>query len=192
MKFTIPLFLIFTLAVLTGCSSMKVTSESDDSFNFGQVMTYQWVDAPSKILDEDDTYLNEDLQKTLNNELSARGWEQVLDSTNASIQVVYYIKLKEHQEYTASPTAEDRDFSGGFVYNRDDSSWGYEEREPDLNFYTVEIGTLTMLIYNTQNGERVWRGSLQTKLDRSRSIEKQQELLSTVSRKLVERIPAGK
>ena len=191
MKITIPLFLIFTLATLSGCSNMKVTSEHDSSFNFSQVTTYQWVDAPSNILDEDNTYLNADLHNALNNELSARGWQETLNSTNASIQVVYYIKLQEHQEYTTGPTDEERDFSGGFVYNRDQSNWGYEEREPDLNFYTVEIGTLTVLAYNAQNGNRIWRGSLQTKLDRARPIEKQQKLLRDVSRKLVEQIPAG-
>ncbi len=192
MKSITCLLLIPLIATLSGCTGIKVSSEHNSSYKFDQISTYQWVDAPAEILDKDDTYLNVNIQKALNNELSARGWSQALEATNASIQAVYYIKLKEHQEYTTSANADQREFSGGFVYNRDKSNWGYEEREPDLNAYTVEVGTLSVLLYDTKTGDRIWRGSVQTKLDRSKSIKKQQQLIRDVSRKLIERVPAGK
>ena len=190
MKSTIYLLFIAAWATLSGCTGMNVSSEHDSSYKFSQISTYQWIDAPAEILDKDDTYLNIDIQKALNKELSARGWNQVLDHTNATIQEVYFIKLKELQEYTASANADQRDFSGGFTYNRDKSNWGYQEREPDLNAYTVEIGTLSVLLYDAKTGDRIWRGSLQTKLDRSKAVEKQLDLIRDVSRKLMERVPA--
>jgi len=189
MKFAITLLLFTAVTALTGCTGMKVTAERDPSFDFSPVATFQWIDAPAEILNAEDTYLNEDIQKALNNELSGRGWKQVLNADNADLQVVYYIKLKQHQEYTAEPKRDEREFSGGFVYDRSRKNWSYEERSPDLNVYTVEVGTLMMVIYDTETGNRVWRGSLQTKLDRSKPIEKRRDLIRTVAHKLVERIP---
>lgn len=189
MRLSTSLLFIATLATLIGCTGIKVSSERDGTFDFGQVSTYQWIDTPTEILDKEDTHLNKDVQKSLNNELSARGWKQVLEATNASIQVAYYIKLKEQQEFTSSANADERNFSGGFVYNRDKSNWDYQERAPDLNAYTVEIGTLIALIYDTTTGNQIWRGALKTKLDRSRSIKKQQDMIRNVSQKLIDQIP---
>jgi hypothetical protein len=189
MKYATAVLLITSIAALSGCSTMKVTSEQSDSFDFSQVETYEWVQAPAKILDEDDTYLNEDMHKALNNELSARGWKQVLVSDKADIQVIYYIKLKEHEEYTTPASSGEPRVTGGFTYNQDKGNWGYNDQAPDLNVYTVEVGTLSMLVYNVKTGERVWRGSLQTKLDRSKPIEKQQDMLRKVAQKITGRLP---
>jgi len=189
MKYAAPLFLSAAITLLSGCTGMKVSTNHDGSYDFGQIATYEWVDAPEEIQKQDDTYLNVDIQKALNNQLALKGWKQVLETTAASIQVVYYIKLAEHEEYTTANQNE-REFSGGFVYNRD-KKWGYEEREPDLNVYTVEIGTLTVLLYDVKTGDRIWKGSLKTKLDRSRPIESQKETIRKVAQKLMDRIPSG-
>ena len=81
------------------------------------------------------------------------------------------------------------EFAGGLVYNKD--GWNYQEREPEQLVYTIETGTLQMMITDTASGTRIWRGTLQTKLDRSQPIEKQQELFQRAARKLLERLPSG-
>ncbi len=183
----------FALLVLTflatGCSTMKVTSEHDKSFDFSKIQTYQWVNGPTDILDEKDTYINEDIQKALNSELAKLGMQQVSDASKADMQIAYYVKLKEELEYTDPAHRGERDFSGGFVYNRGNSSWSYEEREPDLNVYAVEIGTLSVLAYDAKTGKRIWRGNLQTKIDRSQPKEQQQELIRIAAEKLLSRFP---
>jgi len=185
----VPAFLALTVFA-TSCTSMKATSEHDHEFDFGKIKTYQWIDGPEEILDDADTYINEDIQKALNAELTNRGLRQVPDAGTADVQVAYYVKLREEVEYTDSANRDEREFSGGFVYNRESSGWNYEEREPDLNIYTVEIGKLTVLIYETETGKRIWRGNLQTKLDRSRPEDKQLARIHTAAEKLMARLPA--
>jgi hypothetical protein len=180
------LLLVFFFA---GCSTMKTTSERDPDYAFDKIQTYQWIDGPAEVLDEDDTYLNEDIQKALNQELVNSNWRQVLDAAEADVQIAYYVKLKEHHEYTAPANRDERDFSGGLVYSRETSSWSYQEREPDLNVYAVEIGTLTVLLYDTATGERVWRGTLKTRLDRSLPKDRQQERIRAAAEKIMSRIP---
>ena len=183
---------IFSTIILTllmaGCNSMKVTSESEVTYDFNKAKTYQWIDGPAEILDDADTYINEDIQKALDNELNEKGFQSVTDTAPADMQMAYYVKLKEESEYTKT-NEHDRDFSGGFVYNRDEGNWSYDEREPDLNIYIVEIGTLTLLAYDTQTGERIWRGTLKTKIDRSRPSGEQQERIQTAAKKLLKRFP---
>lgn len=185
----VPAWLALAI-LMTSCSSMKVTSERDSVFDFGKIRTYQWIDGPEEILDEADTYINEDIQRALNDELANRGLRQVMNSEEADVQVAYYVKLREEQEYTTPADHDERQFSGGFVYDRETHGWNYAEREPDLNIYTVEIGTMTVLIYNAGNGDRVWRGNLQTKIDRSLPGEKRRARIQTAAEKLMARLPA--
>jgi len=189
MKINSALPLFIALAFISGCSTMKVTSEHDQNHDFGMVKTYQWIDGPAKILDEADTYINEDIQHALNKELSARGLRQVMDIADADVQISYYVKLKEELGYADPARPDEREFSGGFVYRRESGSWSYEEREPDLNIYAVEIGTLTVLVYDTETGERVWRGNLKTKIDRSQPQDRQQDRIQAAAKKLIGQLP---
>lgn len=180
--------LLVLTALITGCNTMKVTSEYDQSYDFSTVKTYQWIDGPAEILDTADTYINGDIQTALNNELNKNGLRAASDTSTADIHVAYYVKLKEESEYTKT-NQHDRDFSGGFVYNREKSSWSYDEREPDLNIYTIETGTLTLLAYDTKTGKRIWKGNLKTEIDRSRPRGEQQERIRNAAEKLMKRFP---
>jgi hypothetical protein len=180
---------IALFSLLFGCNSMKVTTDLNPDYSFASVSAYQWIDGPVEILEAHDTFISIDVQKALNNELADRGWKQVLEKGRADIQVTYYIKLKEHQEYAGPAGSDDPDFSGGFVYNRNNNTWGYKEREPDLNVYTVEVGTLSVLMYDVKSGERVWRGTLKTRIDRNRPLSKQQEHLRKVAAKIFAKLP---
>ncbi len=175
---------IILVALLAGCNTMKVTSEPDSSYDFSTIKTYQWIAGPSEILEGSDTYINKDIQLALSQEFEKKDLQSVSSATLADVQIAYYVKLKEEMEYTKTNPYE-RDFSGGFVYSREQGSWSYGEREPDLNIYTVEIGTLTVLVYDTQTGIRIWRGNLKTKIDRSRPPEQQQERIQQAAEKLL-------
>jgi hypothetical protein len=191
MKPTSVLALLILSFLATGCSTMKVTSERDNDYDFSTLDTYQWINGPTEILNEEDTYINEDIKKALSTELTKRGLQQVMEVKGADVQVAYYVKLKEEQEYTSPSNQDEPDFSGGFVYRRESSSWSYEEREPDLTVYAVEIGTLTVLVYDAATGDRIWRGNLQTKIDRSLPEDRQQERIQAAAEKLMYHLPVG-
>lgn len=188
MKYKNTLLFVIAVGILSGCSSMKVSSEHEADYAFSNIKTYQWIAGPADILDEDDTYTHESIEQALKNELSIKGWNQIEEEETSDVQVASYIKLKEYQEYASTDTRE-REFSGGFTFNQDSKSWGYEEREPDLEVYTVEEGTLTVLLFDTQTGERIWRGTLKTKIDRSSPVEKQQALFQKAAKKILTQLP---
>lgn len=184
--------LTLLIAFLAGCHSMKVNTDTNKSYPFQQIKTYQWIPAPTEILDDEDIYINTDIQKSLNTQLVQRGLKQTLDPAISDIQITYYIKLKDEIEYTtpSNPThPENPDFAGGFTYSRNDKKWSYKERDPDITVYAIEKGTLTVIAFNTKTGERIWRGNLKTKIDRSQSEEKQLERIQEASKKLISRFP---
>ncbi len=187
-KYTFTLLSLMLLS--TACSTMKVSSEYDHHYDFSQIKSFQWIAGPADILNEKDTYINEDIQKALNIELEKLNMQHVSNTSKADMQIAYYVKLREELEYTDSARQDERDFSGGFVFNRDSKNWSYEEREPDINIYAVEIGTLTVLAYDTKSGRRIWRGNLQTKIDRSKPEKEQQERIRTAAEKLLSRFPS--
>ncbi len=191
MKFSVLSLLALTALLFSGCAKLKVQSDTLSNYDFSNVKTYEWVQAPDEVINEDDTYLSEKVQRALNNELAGRGWKQVLETAQADIQIIYYVKLAEHEEYTgpATNSGEESQLTGGFTYNNSKGSWGYNEGQSDLNAYTIEVGTLTLLIYEAQTGEKLWKGTLETRIERELPVEKHKEELTRVARKIISRIP---
>lgn len=186
----IPSILVASALVVfaAGCNTMRTTSEQDSNYDFNPVKTYQWVDGPADLFDDVDAYIHQDIRNGLTAVLSQRGLRAVENEDEAQLKMVHYVKLTEDYEYTeASPV--ERDFSGGFVYRRDTKNWHYAEREPDLNAYVVETGTLTVLAYDAQTGLRVWRGTLSTEIKRGQSPAEQAERIRLATQKLMSQFP---
>lgn len=185
--------LLLTLGLMAGCMNMSIKTKGDNTYAFERAETYCWIPVPSKILNKKDTFVHEDIQKILEENWAKMGLTKVSDQTKADLHIVYYIKLKESKEYSDTGREENRQpFSGGLVYNQDKGSWAYTEKEPDLNIYSSEIGTLTILVYNAKTGARVWKGSIKTTIDRSQSKGTLHEQVENATNKLLERFPIKK
>lgn len=177
------------LLFAAGCTRMKVSTEVVRPFDFSGVSTYRWVAGPEPDPQPSDTQLYERIRDALGLALQHAGFRAV--TADADLQAVCFIRLREQTEYTTPAGDGQRDFSGGLTFRRDGQGWSYAEREPDINLYTVEIGTLFLLLYDAGTEDLVWRGSLQTRIDRSRPPEEQMERIRQAAEKLVRRIPSA-
>lgn len=183
-------FVILALSMLfIGCTRMQVSSRSDPVYPFSEIRTYQWIDAPSEFRTKDEAWFDLEMQQALNNELSAQGWRQVLDATNATVQVAYSIIIRSHAEYTKTAPDHDREFSGGLVFNRSDREWNYEERSPEQIEYLIETGTFHFLMHDAASGKRVWHGRVEAEIDRSIAPEKRKERYREIARRLFRELP---
>ncbi len=188
MKITSLLTFLAGIALLTSCAHLNVSMETDPAYDFSSITTYQWVDPPEELLEENTTHLDIRLQQALNNELATQGWQQVLEATNATVQVAYYLEIQTHHEFTESASGREGDFSGGMVYDHNKREWNYEERKPDQVVYVVESGTLHFMMHETGTGKCIWSASVETEIDRSRPPEKLDELFHRIARKLFEEL----
>lgn len=191
MKLTTAFALSGIIAILSGCSSMKTTSERMSDYDFSTIQSYSWLDAPEEILNEEDTYVSEYLMMEIDKTLAGRDWKRVSTNEVADIQVTYYVKLAEHKEYTAPADSGETRVTGGFTYNRDSGSWNPSDQNPDLNVYTIETGTLMLHIRDAKTGDLVWTGTLKTRVDRSTPIPKQIKVFTKIANKIEAQIPTG-
>lgn len=189
MKYTAYALLALSAVLFAGCSSTKVQSSTLTDFDFSRVQTYEWVQAPKKILHESDTYLSENLQTALNDELAGRGWKQVQETDKADLEIVYYMKLQEHTEYAGPAGKGETQLTGGFTYSTSKGSWDYNDGQSDLSAYTIEVGTVTLLIYDAETGDKLWTGTLETRLNRTTPAEKHRKAMEKIARKIAARIP---
>ena len=179
--------LALSVSLFTGCAYMKVQSEPDTAYDFSAVKTYQWVPGPAAILEKSNTYTIQDLQDALDTEFQKKGLHLVSTNQTPDIHVAYYLKLNDSKRTTRASDDLSREFSGGLV--RTANGWKYEERQPDINVYIIEEGTLVVLVYDAKTEKRVWRGTLQTEIDRSRSPEERLRVIQAAARKLMDRYP---
>lgn len=183
-------FSLITVA-LTGCTSMKTTSDRKAEYDFAQIDRYEWVQASDEILSADNTYVSDYLLKEIDNKLAARDWERVYTSDDADVQIIYFVKLAEHTEYTGPAETEEPRVTGGITFRRDTGTWAANGQEPDMNVYTIETGTLNLTIRNAESGEPIWVGTLTTRVDRSLPLDKQVKAFQKIARKIEAQIPVG-
>ena len=62
MKFTPVPACFAVFLIMSGCARMKVSCEVDPAYDFGQIRTYQWIEPSIDLLEQDDTYLNKNMQ----------------------------------------------------------------------------------------------------------------------------------
>lgn len=175
--------------LFAGCARVRVSSQIDPDYSFSQVETYQWIDAPATLMKKDEAYLDLQLQQALNNELAAKGWNQVLEAANTAIQVAYCIIVESHIEYTGNAPDHEIELSGRLVFDHRDRTWNYKEPAPDQIEYMVETGTIHCLINDAASGKQVWHGMVETEIDRSLSPEKRREHYQQIARILFRELP---
>jgi hypothetical protein len=187
MKVSSQSALLAGAALLAGCSRMYIAMQTDPAYDFSRITTYQWIDPPADILEENSTQLDIRLQQALNNELAAQGWMQVLDASNATVQVAYYLEIRTHHEFTGTATGREGDFSGGMVFDRNTREWNYEQRQPDQVVYVVEDGTVHFTMHEPGLGRSIWSATVGTEIDRSKPSEEVEQLFGRIARKLFEK-----
>ena len=181
--------LLIGISLLTGCTNMHVKFEQNDTADFSAFKTYEWIDGPQRDVIEKDPQFGLTIKQAANAALAQRGMKPALNLSQADLQLTYHMKLQEEQTYTETASGPNGTFSGGLSYDRATHQWAMTERNPDLNLYTIEIGTLTVIAYDKKTGNRVWKGQLETQTDRSLPKVIQMQHLTEATQKLMKRFP---
>ena len=191
MKLISTLLMLVSVAAISGCSTMKISSETLADYDFASIDTYQWVDAPEKVRYADDTLLSDNLQSTLNFALTQKGWKEVSTNETADVQVVYYVKLSEYETYATAPGTEEGHTNPGFTYEKDSGNWSFAQETSDVAVYHVEMAELILELTESSTGKKLWSGSLTTKMDRSRPPTERKKLIHQASNRITARIPGA-
>lgn len=170
-----PLLLAPALIAATGCTQIKVSSYRCPTTDLSRISTYMWVDAPAEIMNKETTWHDRALQQALNSELAALGWNEVLEASNATVLVSYYVDIDSHREYAEMAPQRQSDFAGGLVLDTETDNWRYEAHPADRIEYSIDTGTLVCSLRDPASGEVVWKGKARAAIDRSLAEEKLEE-----------------
>jgi len=191
MKFKLINIPVALLVLLTGCSTVRVTSEHDEEYDFTKTKTYRWVDGPQGSLGDahiPDKFFDPIIRDAADAELKEQDLSPAAEGTSPDLEIAYYLKLEERLDIDIPGATDEPEFSGGFVFSKG-NGWSYEERNPDIIYYGYDKGTLTIILFDAKTGNRVWRGILKTKVYRARPAEEKEEKIRAAVEKLFTRYP---
>jgi hypothetical protein len=160
---------------LSSCSSISVSDDYDESFDFGALKTWSWHPSVASSGGEQGivTLTDARIRSAIEGELASRGYPQA--ANGASFLVAYHATVAQKVEAGAEP-------------------YGYGWRSAYMapTVMTYEEGTLLVDFIDPRSKAMVWRGTASAVVDASDSAEKREERIREAVRKVLERFPPGK
>lgn len=175
-------FVVF-MAVLTACSTLKVTYDYDGQADFTKYKTYAFTQEALKLPIQQ---LNRDrLLTAIEAELAAKGFTKSEDNPDALIDL--HVRAEEKMEATA--TTSGPGMYGGY-YGRYGYGGGYSTTRIDYNKY-VE-GTLFVDMVDNASQKIVWQGRATKTLDEDISAEKREQNINYAVKEIFSKYPPAK
>jgi len=154
MKTIVKLFsFALIVAVLIGCSSIKITTDYDKTVDFTQLKTFEyygWAAESDKILNQ----LEKDrIERAFGDEFRKRGLELV--ESGGDMVVVLFIMTEDKTQYNATTTGMGY---GGYYGYGPRYGWGpgMSMSTTTVQEYNYTVGTLVIDIYDSKAEKLIW------------------------------------
>ncbi len=149
---------LMLLLFLTGCSSLKVTSDLDKSVDFSSIKTYEyygWADDSDQILNRFD---KERIEDAFGEEFSKRGMSEV--ENEADVIVALYIVTEQKTQTTATTTGMGGGYGGygygGYYGYGPGWGWGGGMSTTTYHDYDYTVGTLVVSVFDAKKEQLIW------------------------------------
>jgi hypothetical protein len=143
------------LALLTGCSTLRVRTDWDSDVDFSRYRSYAWLEQPeraSRIAGGDanpftyNSLLDKRVRKAVDAELAARGYRRV-ESGEVEFRLNYHVILKDKLVASASDFGALHAFPNGGVFGG-----------VDVEVMQFQEGTFVLDVIDAQRDQLAWRG----------------------------------
>lgn len=145
-------FIVLLGVLLTNCSSIKVTSDSEKDTDFSPYKTYSflgWQNESDKVMNEFD---KKRMRDAFTGEFQKRNLKFVEEGGDMSVSLFIVISKE------TSVTAYTNHYGGGYGrYNRYGGGWGGSSSTSySENDYLK--GTMVMDVFDEKSGDQIWQG----------------------------------
>jgi hypothetical protein len=155
----IMIFSAISAFVAACSSSISVTSDYDQDYDFASVKTaeyYGWADNSDQIMTRFD---KERIEKAFAEEFKSRGIEFV-PKGQGDIIVSLYIVTEQKQETQATTTNMGGGYGyGGYYGYGPGYGWGGGTSYTTVNTYDYTVGTLLVSVFDAQKEQLVWQSA---------------------------------
>ena len=152
----------FLTIMISGCSSLKVTSDMDKSVDFSQISTFEyygWADDSDEILNRFD---KERIEQAFGAEFNKRNMKLV--ESDADVTVALYIVTEQKTNKSSTTTGmgggygrySGYGYGGHYGYG---PGWGWGGSGMSTTTYSeyeYEVGTLIVSVFDTKKEELIW------------------------------------
>ena len=168
---------------LTALMCMGVAAFAQDvqfdynrSTNFSAYKTYNWIDY--RRVDPGDQLLDQDIKRAVDAQLAGKGLRRV--DSGGDLVVGYQAGISQEKEYDSIGGGRWGGWGGPF-------GWGTGR----VTTSTVDIGKLTIGLFDPANEQLVWRGAASKTLNISKNPDKNYRSLEKAMAKLFRNYPPG-
>jgi hypothetical protein len=175
--------LCIALLFFSGCTTMRVKTKQDKSYAFEKAKTYQWLPPLDHVSRKKNLYVTADVQKIFELRLKKAGLKAVTKKEDADLQVLCYIEFKEQ----SIPVPGDS-YSPATGVKR--SNFDYSEYDSCSSPYPSITGTFTVIVFDTTTGKQVWKGTVKSTVDRSKTPQEIYKHVEIVVDKLLNHLPS--
>ena len=172
------LSLLVTTLLFVGCSTLDVSVDYDDSFNFKSAKTFAVVKNNEMA---DNTLLNDRIISAIKNDLKLKNYkESAVESTD--LIIVFYTKVEDKSQVSTS-------YSGG-GYRGYGFGYGYGGgMMASTHTYEYEEGTLVIDALNPKTKKIVWRAIGVKELSHKENPQERTEAVNAAVKKIMEKFP---
>jgi hypothetical protein len=153
--------------------AQDVQFDYDRSANFNAYKTYQWVDY--KAVQVGDELLDRDIKRAVDEQLAGKGLRRV--ESGGDLLVGYQAGISQEKEFDILGAA---GWGGPF-------GWGNHR----VTTSTIDIGKLTIGLFDPAGKQLVWRGAASKTLNISKDPDKNYRNLEKAMAKLFRNYPPG-
>jgi len=172
------LSLLMTTLLFVGCSTLDVSVDYDDSFNFKGAKTFAIVKNNEM---PEDTLTNDRIIDAIKNNLELKNYNQVAVE-KADLIVVFYLKIKDKsQVHTSYSGAGYRGYGRGYGYGGGMMA--------STHTYEYEEGTLVIDALNPKTKKIVWRAIGVKELQNLNTPKERTEAVNAAVKKIMEKFP---
>jgi hypothetical protein len=158
--------------------AQQVHFDYDRSANFGTYQTYQWVDYRDVLVE--DQILDRDIKRAVDAQLAGKGLRRV--DSGGDLLVGYKVGISQEKEFNSLGG-----WGGPGGWGPPFGGWG----NSTVTTSTIDVGKLTIGMYDPARQQLVWRGSASKTLDIKNDPEKNYHNLEKAMTKLFKSYPPG-
>jgi Domain of unknown function (DUF4136) len=159
--------------------AQEVQFEYDRSANFSAYKTYQWVDY--KTVDVGDQLLDRDIKRAVDEQLAGKGLRRV--DSGGDLLVGYQAGISQEKAFDSLGSG----WGGGPWWGPWGGNWGNTR----VTSSTIDIGKLTIGLFDPATKQLVWRGAASETLDIKKDPDKNYRNLEKAMAKLFKNYPPG-
>ena len=174
---------LINLAALMSLSlaafAQDVQFDYDRSANFSAYKTYHWVDY--RRVDPGDQLLDQDIKRAVDAQLAGKGLRRV--ESDGDLVVGYLAGISQEKEFDGAGGGNWGGWGGPFGFG----NWGNTR----VTTSTVDVGKLTIGLFDPASKQLVWRGAASKTLSISKDPDKNYRNLEKAMTKLFRNYPPG-